>query len=367
MTTSRASSPDLVAPSAVPQPRASWIESPAFDLTFFILAPVLALPLILASSLGLGFAGIVAFVLALSHYLSSFSFFFWDENQARHRARWLAFFAGPVVIVVSFWLLVAFRVPLVIQVLLFSWNTYHVALQSCGVVSIYRHRAGVFDPAQKAIANAGILSTNAWFALWNIESHKEVIPVLNAISPSSAQALRFGLGAVALVCLLRVAASLWGRAAAGKGPSIPELGAFVTAIALFHPYLWASTSEAATFAMLLPHYVQYLGIVWLLHRRKFREPAGSLPQVLLQRLSASTPALIGTLLTLSLGFLAAKRLFGLVGQAENFEALYLLLAFVHFYLDGLFWAFKDPHVRRTIGPYLTRGSPDPLVAAVGAY
>ena len=46
-----------------------------------------------------------------------------------------------------------------------------------------------------------------------------------------------------------------------------------------------------------------------------------------------------------------------MGHIEVFEAAYLLLAFVHFYLDGLFWAFRDPHVRRSLGPYLMQDAP----------
>ena len=35
-----------------------------------------------------------------------------------------------------------------------------------------------------------------------------------------------------------------------------------------------------------------------------------------------------------------------------FETTYLCIAFVHFYLDGLIWSFRRPHVRQTILPFL---------------
>jgi hypothetical protein len=141
------------------------------------------------------------------------------------------------------------------------------------------------------------------------------------------------------------------------GPGLPELGIFLTGLTLFHPYLWIPDSARATFAMLLPHYVQYLGLVWLLHRRKFPEPVGSRAQAFLQRLSASNLALLVALSCAGLGFFAVKELLSRVGYLPLFEATYLLLAFVHFYIDGLFWAFRDPHVRHTMGPYLMQGSP----------
>ena len=65
------------------------------------------------------------------------------------------------------------------------------------------------------------------------------------------------------------------RAADGRRAALPELASFVTGLALFHPYLWIPDSARATFAMLLPALRPVPGLVWLLHRRKFREPAGS--------------------------------------------------------------------------------------------
>ena len=48
-------------------------------------------------------------MLAFAHYVSSFTFYLWDENRARHRTRWVAFFAGPVLITVTFCALVLYR------------------------------------------------------------------------------------------------------------------------------------------------------------------------------------------------------------------------------------------------------------------
>lgn len=334
-----------------------WIESSGFDLVFFILAPLVTLPLVYGALHVHNAFALVGFVLAFAHYLSSFSFYFWDENQGRHRQRWVAFFAGPALITATFCLLVLFHVPLVIQVVLFFWNAVHVGRQSCGILSIYRHRAGVFDPGQKGVANAAILATNLWFCLWNIETHAEVEPVLAAISPRLPFLLWLAAGAIAVAAVARAILAFSRRAAEGKPPGLPELGLFAASLALFHPYLWIPDSGRATFAMLLPHYVQYLALVWLVHRRKFREAVGSRPQVYLHRLSANNLALVVALAAAGLGFFAAKELLTRVGYLALFESAYLLLAFVHFYIDGLFWAFRDPHVRRSLGPYLMQGSP----------
>jgi len=339
-----------------------WIESPGFDLAFFILAPLVTLPLVYGALYVHNAFALVGFVLAFAHYLSSFAFYFWDENQARNRERWLAFFAGPLLITATFCALVFFHVPFVIQVVLFFWNAVHVGRQSCGILSIYRHRAGIADPGQKQAANAAILATNLWFCLWNIETHREVEPVLAAISPRLPFLLWLAAGAVALAAVARALVAFARRAAAGRAPGLPEMGLFVGSLALFHPYLWIPDSGRATFAMLLPHYVQYLALIWLVHRRRFREAAGSRAQVYLHRVSANNAGLVLALAASGLLFFAAKELLTRVGYLALFESAYLLLAFVHFYVDGLYWAFRDPHVRRSLGPYLMQGSP----AAAGA-
>jgi hypothetical protein len=333
-----------------------WVESPSFDLPFFLLAPLLTLPLVFGIMAGVSRLATIGFLLGFAHYLSTFAFFFWDESRQEHRARWAAFFAGPLVIVVVFWVLVAFEVPLFIPFVLFFWNAFHVCFQSCGIASIYRHRSGVTDRAQKPLANHAIILAGLWMSLWNIETHEQVWPVLTWVSPLFPAVLRGVLGAAALLALVRLGLGLRRRAQEGHPPDLLEVGILVTGITLFHPYLWMPDSESATFVMLLPHYVQYLGIVWLVHRRRFRAEEGSLGQRWLARVSANLPLLLGVLLSGGLAFLAGKVLFRSMGRVEHFEVLYLMLAFVHFYLDGLFWAFRDPHVRRTVGPWLMRGS-----------
>ncbi len=356
--------PPTPAPVALPSRR--WIESPSYDLAFFVLSPLLTLPIVFASLYGIRWLPALGFLLAFAHYLSTLTFYFWDENRARHRERWLAFFGGPVIITAVFSLLAVYRVPLVIQFVVFFWNVVHVSRQSCGMLSIYRHRAGVFDPYQKQVANAAILATNVWFCLWNIETHHEVFPILSFVAPGFPRLLWLGAGIVSVALLGRLVVSLRERQRGANPPALPELAILFTGLALFHPFLWLPDSGGATFAMLLPHYVQYLGVVWLLNRRKFTTPGGSASQAWLQRLSTSTPLLVATLLLQTLGLLLTKKVLMSLGRGESFEAFYLLVALLHFYLDGLFWAFRDPHVRRSMGPYLMQGLPVPVASAARA-
>jgi hypothetical protein len=325
--------------------RGRWIESSAFDLSFFVLSPLAGLAFLLAYPAGGTLLAIAAATLIGGpHYLASFSFFFWDDTAAYHRDRWVVHFLIPILIIAFVGLVAIFEIPAVIVLVIYFWNAYHVSKQSCGILSIYRHRAGVFDLRQKTVSNAAIISTNLCMAL----SHTEWYPALHdilSIPSSSAPALLWQASAVAAaVSLVALSASLYGRYRKGTGPGIVELSFLVTSLALFHPYLWVRDSNVATLGMLLGHFIQYLGIVWLVNSRKFAAAGtGSIMQRCLSRLWGDPRVLL-------LGFLAAGALFMLLQLQVAAVAITLVL--LHFYLDGVFWAFRRPEVRKALGPYL---------------
>jgi hypothetical protein len=331
-----------------------WIETPRFDLIFFILSPLIALPILIAyptpSFVSLAFGC----VLGIPHYLSTFTFYFWDETRGQHRAEWLLFFGGPVLVVGAFWLAVAFKLSAITQVVIFVWNTFHVARQSCGIQSIYRHRAGVRDPALKSIVNAAILSTSVTLAFWNTPGHPALHQFMVGISPHLPLVVWGTALVFAVVSLLRLVVSLVRRSKGAMRPRAPEMAFLATSLLLFHPYVWIHSSDQATLGMLLGHFVQYLAIVWLVHRRKFTEAGASGSGTWLGRLSTTLPLLLVVLLGIGLGSLAL-RILPTVGVQTAYAGALLSLVLVHFYLDGLFWAFKRPEVRASLGPYVMGG------------
>jgi hypothetical protein len=329
----------------------AWIQSPPYDLLLLLLVPLVPVPVLLLAPAYPAVVLVAGLVLGFSHYMSTFTFFAWDEYRERHRSRKAAFFGGPLLIVAMMILLA--RVPLVIPVVLFFWNVLHVARQSSGVSSVYRHRAGVGDPVDKQLANAAILSACVALSLSNVESHRQVLPVLTWLTPGGATLAKLATGAVALVCLVRLLARLQARARSGSAARMPELLSLGCALALFHPYLWVEDSGLATAGMLLGHFVQYLSLVWLVHHRRFTTVSGSAPQRALAYVSQRRGLVVGVLLVVGLASLGGYQLSYRLGLGGYFEAMYLTVAFVHFYLDGLFWAFRDPSVRRSLSPYLT--------------
>jgi hypothetical protein len=345
-------------------PARRWIESARFDLIFFTLSPLLALPIAIGMENGIKRALIIGVVLAFPHYFSSLAFYFWDERRDYYRRRWLAFYAGPVILGITYAALLYTGVPIVIQFVLFFWNTFHVARQNCGILSIYRHSTGVHDVKHRNAANFAIISICTWLALWNIGTHPQVYPAFIKLHPEAPLVIFFAAGAVALFGLLRLGVSLTQRIRNGQSPALPEALFLVTSILFFHPYIWMKDSSMATGAMLLPHYFQYMGIVWMLHRRKFGTATAATPsrsQSVLATLSRSALLLVPVLFAIGAAFFVGARLSARFGLFPHFESLYLFIAFQHFYMDGLFWAFRRPEIRSSLSPYLMR-RPQPALA-----
>jgi hypothetical protein len=66
---------------------------------------------------------------------------------------------------------------------------------------------------------------------------------------------------------------------------------------------------------------------------------------LLPVISVSTPRLLRTLVFIGLVFLLANKSSSWLHIPIKYVILWNSVALVHFYLDGLFWAFRDPLVR----------------------
>jgi hypothetical protein len=335
-----------------------WIASPAFDLLFFILTPLVTAPIVAGVKFRIAALVAFGFVLAIPHYLSTASFLMWRENAAYQRSRWLAYIAGPLVLAAVYAVLVIAHVPVVMQLALFVWTVFHVARQNCGILGIYRHRAGITDPEQKRVANFAIMATSVWMSLWFVDTHTDLHPLMTRIDPRLGQWLWIAAGSVAAIAIVRLCASLAARARRRELTSFPELAFLGMSLIMFAPYALIRDINVATFVMLLPHYVQYLGIVWLMNRRRavaepvIAEPIGEPGhRDTLRTVSASLPLLLLTLLVIGVAGTAAF-LWGQAHQATLFTAIFTLVAFEHYYLDGLVWAFKRPHIRQTMGPWL---------------
>jgi hypothetical protein len=333
--------------------RMPWIESGAYDLVFFILAPLLGIALVVIAPTGYGLMlFVLGALLGIPHYLSTYVFYFWDDIREYRRAEWPLFAAGPVILVVVFVALMATGFKPSLLFVLFWWNAFHITRQSCGILSIYRHAAGAFGKMQKHATNVALMAVNGCCALWLVELNPTVYPFLVAVWQPLPRVLRIGSAAVAVAALLNLGIVLWRRHAAGFRVQLPEMAALTTSLLLFLPFVWINDFNRAGFAVLSGHFLQYLGLVWLVQRRRFRAVDGSPGQRVLARISGDWRLLLTTLLAMSLFGIVLPRASRLVPWKEFYSCVAGIITFLHFYMDGLFWAFKRPEIRKAIAPYL---------------
>jgi hypothetical protein len=281
--------------------------------------------------------------------LSSFTFYLGDQNRDYYRLRWAAFFLGPLVIFASVLGLRALAVQGVVQSAIFVWNVYHVSLQSAGVLSLYRRLNGG-EQTEKRWAHLTILSVNATMAFWYLNRFLPLYQLLVRVHPWTPIVLRYVCLATVLVAGSGYALHLRRRP---RPVRLPEQVFLISSLLLFHPYLWVKDYLLATIAMLMGHFIQYLGIIWLLNRRKYgQQTSGSVAQQWLIRLSSRPRLLLVSLLLLGGFFLFIDRGSRIVGMYLSYIIVWNSLVLIHFYVDGLVWAFKDSFVRKTVGPYL---------------
>jgi hypothetical protein len=345
--------PDLTDARALApgQNKRGWIQSSLFDLSLFTLSPLVGLFVILpvlVSPKGLHVFIAATYLIAIPHYVSSFSFYLGDENLAHYRTRRLAFFVGPVLIFIAVMALRLTKIDAAVQSTLYVWNVYHVSMQSTGILSLYRRLNGGLV-SESRFARVSILGVNGTLAFFHIDRFPPIYQNLLRMR-FPVWTIRPAFLGVAVVGLLFYLNSLRRRA---KPIRAPEVIFLVSSLLLFHPYLWVRDLNLATFGMLMGHFLQYLGIVWLLNRRKYSTVEGSGRQRLLSSISMKTPLLLLALVSVGVVFYLAQKSSDWLGVPISYVIVWNSLALVHFYLDGLIWAFKDPFVRKSIGPYLT--------------
>ena len=332
-----------------------WIASPAYDLTLFTLSPLAGLFVLWANfNLPGGTMIVVAatYLVAIPHYLSSFTFYFGDDTLAYYRTRRLAFFVGPVIIIAAVVALRMLGFDRPVQSTMYVWNIWHVSLQSAGILSLYRRLNGG-ALSERRPAHLAILSVNATLAFWHIDRFPPLYGLLAAIHPLAPWALRAVGLPMAVASLVVLAARLARRP---RPVSLAEGTFLASSLLLFHPYLWVRDANLATFGMLMGHFIQYLAIVWLLHRRKYAGRAGSFHQRLLGHISAHPSLTLSAIAAMGLAFYVFNRGAELLGAPMVYVIAWNALTLVHFYLDGLIWAFRQAFVRQTFGPYLTPAS-----------
>jgi hypothetical protein len=236
-----------------------------------------------------------------------------------------------------------------------------VVRQSVGIQKLYLARAQASDFDRRL--DAGLIYAAVvvlhLFAIWKYRPLWATHALPAAAVHTAGTALTAGvLALLAAVLCVRV---LWlGRET--RRVAWPRLGFGLTSIGMYAPYLLIDAYQVAFMAGILPHYVQYHGIFWLVGQNKYTDNpryAGTTIGTLARHLPLW---LLGIAIAAGVMALFRAPYFLAEGAPDLLERhrvpIYLALGFfyglgwMHFYLDGLLFRFRYPEVRAAILRYL---------------
>jgi hypothetical protein len=308
-------------------------------------------------------------LLAETHFASTWTIYLDPENRKEYSAHKGIYYYAPLLIMVAC-VLVSWTVSL--KVVLFFGalaSAVHVTRQSTGIVALYRSKARQVDPRHKRWENLSLyFASGAFLTFGFIRFYLEPGGMLASLSlafPPIGSLLRLGLVALvlgALVSVANVVALEVGRARSGAALSASKLVAFAYSLFLYSPYVFATRMEHAIAMAVGVHYVQYLGIVWLLNGNKYKldsrsEGGVSFDRRVLSWLSQKVWVRLPYLLFYA-GLMAYLRQGGF--RWDKFEpaswvySIPIGLQIVHYHVDAYIWRFSNPFIRTTVLPYLRK-------------
>ena len=341
--------------------RAGWIASPGYDLSLLSLSPLLGIVacVLVAGQNAVLVSAVSLFLLGMPHYLSTYTFAMDDANRSYYRTRRWAFLAGPVLVVGLMTVALKLHVYVLVAAVVNGWNVFHVSRQSSGILSLYRHLNGGASRLEKVPANLALLGSGAGLFALHIDKDPGFGPLLKGTlapaAPWVGPAL-IGLGGLALGALL------FRMLRRPGGVSASEWVFLGASLLVFLPFVLVGDRAIANATMLSGHYVQYLGLIWLLNHRKYRALEGSAPQRLLALVSRRPGRILLLLACVVLLTTAVDRLVHFANAMVFHTWILNVVVLLHFYFDGFFWAFKRPFVRQSVGPYLAPSEPSASAA-----
>jgi hypothetical protein len=295
-----------------------------------------------------------------THNLITGLFYFDRQNVAYYKKFPHYYFTAPIVLLGMAMAIFVYS-PALGFTLHFFFTVWHVARQSVGVQKLYLGRIRASDFDRKFDATLIYLA----IAVLHVYAISKFQPLFAtaALQPGAVNTAGTGLTAALLlaIALVFTARVLWVGRSRGQMPW-QRLGFGLTSIGMYAPYLAIDQYQVAFMAGILPHYVQYHGIYWLVGRNKYAgnpEYSGTVLGNL-----ARDFRIWGVLLVLAATVMALFRVpYFIVEHSPSVLPLYrtqilLCLGFfygigwMHFYLDGLLFKFRYPEVRAAILRYL---------------
>lgn len=362
-------------------PSRPWIVSPAWDLVYLVLTPLLIVPAVLVvarQSLPPEdiYLAVISFA-SLGHHLPGFMRAYGDRNLFE-RFRWRFLLAPPLIFALALLftpptsVAQALRLPWThlhgLELILLIWGTWHGLMQTYGFMRIYDLRRGEND---RYVARLDHALCVIIFVAGVVFSDTRMFGIASAMwqcglplfGPETLAAVRWVVGALSAIVVVLYAIHLVARVRQGHSINWIKL-LLAASTGWFYWYCGRlSTNLLIGIAMFeIYHAVQYNAIVWIYNRRlleKAGERFGPLAFLFSDRATMLGLYLAAIAAYSSIRYFTSQggdRMFsGEYGDARQWLlSAFVTSAFLHFYYDGFIWKVSE---RETQGNLIDAPAP----------
>jgi tetratricopeptide (TPR) repeat protein len=353
---------------ATPAPRRPWIVSPAWDLFYLVLTPLLIVPAVLVAARQWLrpeeiYLAVISFA-SLGHHLPGFLRAYGDRELFQ-RFRWRFLLAPPLIFALALVftpppaLAQALHLPWThlhgLELILLAWGTWHGLMQTYGFMRIYDIRRGENERTVARLDHALCLMI---FVAGVVFSDTRMFGVAGAMwqcglpifGPETLAAVRWIVGGLSAIVGALYVIHLIDRRRQGLPINWVKL-LLAASTGWFYWYCGRlSTNLLIGIAMFeIYHAVQYNAIVWIYNRRlleKAGERFGPLGFLFRDRTTMLGVYLAAIAAYSSIRFVTAHagdRMFsGDLDDARQWlVAAFVTSSFLHFYYDGFIWKVSE--------------------------
>jgi Flp pilus assembly protein TadD len=343
-----------VGPAQVRQP-AAWIISPLADTTLLVATPLAIVPIVGLAvqqfSPELIFAAVAAFA-SIGHHLPGFLRTYGDRELFR-RFRWRFLLAPPLILAVAVYF--SLRSLHGLELIVLAWATWHIIMQTYGLMRIYDVKRGIRDAAA---ARWDLVACLAVFFAGIVFSQTRLYSILDAVGrvgmplgpPETIAVLRALVGIAIGAVLVGYAIRVWAQTRA-EGPSWIKIALLLTTGWLYWSCGSVSTNLLIGIAMFeIFHAAQYYAIVWSFNRRLADRDNRRLGWLRYMFGKGWFPLMLYAAAIIAFGSI---KWFTDASDASTTKTILLAILLtsttLHFYYDGFIWKVRERSTQENLG------------------
>ena len=273
------------------------------------------------------------FLFAETHFASTWLFFFDRQNWSWLKVNFYKLVYLPLYCLVLTIIVWHFS-PTLIIIVHYLASGWHVTKQSTGILKMYKVNPRFYEYIVYFIS----------FTCLSIGLNKPGLLASN-LDKSGINTLIMIFSIIYFLILILNISGILNR-------SLSNLMPLFTGVFIYIPILFFDNLSIATALGVGMHWCQYITIIWSTYLRKNLKLEKDNKKLKFSNIKKLSFVLVYALIMSSLAFFGMPKQ---VNEFTQYSFLYLiplLFQLYHFYVDGYIWKFSDPHIQKSILPYI---------------